>query len=169
MHLNNTQLPQIQHTKYLGLHLDRRLTWNKHIITKRKQLQLKLNKLYWLLGKNCQLSLENKLLIYNIIIKPVWTYGIELWGSASKSNINIQRFQSKTLRMILNAPWYIINNMIHNDLNISTLNEEIKIFSRKYLQRLEKDPNITAMNILDNSTEIYRLKRFKPLDLQYKF
>ncbi|KAL1115248.1 hypothetical protein AAG570_007279 [Ranatra chinensis] len=40
----------------------------------------------------------NKLTIHNMILKPTWTYGIELWGSARKSNIDrIQSFQSKTL------------------------------------------------------------------------
>ena len=35
--LNNEQLPQADEVKYLGIHLDRRLTWRKHITTKRKQ------------------------------------------------------------------------------------------------------------------------------------
>jgi hypothetical protein len=36
--INDFQLPQSDEVKYLGLHLDRRLTWHKHIFTKRKQL-----------------------------------------------------------------------------------------------------------------------------------
>ncbi|KAL1115133.1 hypothetical protein AAG570_007164 [Ranatra chinensis] len=40
----------------------------------------------------------NKLTIYSMILKPTWTCGIELWGSARKSNIDrSQSFQSKTL------------------------------------------------------------------------
>jgi hypothetical protein len=32
------------------------------------------------------------------LLRPVWTYGIELWGCANKSNIAImQRYQSKLL------------------------------------------------------------------------
>jgi hypothetical protein len=38
VHINDVQLPQSDDVKYLGLHLDRRLTWHKHIFTKRKQL-----------------------------------------------------------------------------------------------------------------------------------
>jgi hypothetical protein len=60
--LNNDYLPQADEVKYLGIHLDRRLTWRKHIFTKRKQLDLKLRNLYWIIGRKSQLSLENKLL-----------------------------------------------------------------------------------------------------------
>jgi hypothetical protein len=42
----------------------------------------------------------------NLILKPIWTYGIQLLGTASTSNIEIlERFQSKALRMIIDAPW----------------------------------------------------------------
>ena len=43
--LNNDHLPQVDEVKYLGIHLDQRLTWCKHITTKRKQLDLKLRNL----------------------------------------------------------------------------------------------------------------------------
>jgi hypothetical protein len=52
-------------------------------------------------------------------IKPVWTYGIELWGCATKSNITvIQRYQSKLLRTITTAPRYVSNQTLHSDLHI---------------------------------------------------
>ena len=44
--LNDKQLTQTEEAEYLGMHLDRKLTWRKHILTKRKQLDLKLRKLY---------------------------------------------------------------------------------------------------------------------------
>jgi hypothetical protein len=38
----------------------------------------------------------------------LWTYGIQHWGTTSNSNITIlERFQSKVLRLIVNAPWYV--------------------------------------------------------------
>jgi hypothetical protein len=56
--LNNKQLTQPDEVKYLGINLDRKLTWRKHISTKRKQLDLKLCKLYWIMGQKLHLSLE---------------------------------------------------------------------------------------------------------------
>jgi len=103
--INQTVIPQVETVKYLGLHFDRKLTWKEHIAIKRKQLDHKTRDIKWLIGKNSPLSLENKTLIYKTILKPIWTYGIELWGCASKSNIAImQRYQSKILRTIANAP-----------------------------------------------------------------
>ena len=168
--LNNKILPMANEVKYLGMHLDRRLTWKVHIWNKRKQLGLKFRKLYWILGPKSQLSLESKLLLYKCIMKPIWTYGIQLWGTASNSNIEIiQRFQSKTLRTIVQAPWYVPNEVIHRDLNIKTVQSEVKCFSDKYQERLKKHSNILVTKLLETRKQNRRLKRFQPLDLSNRF
>jgi hypothetical protein len=113
--------------KYLGIHLDRRLTLAKHIQIKRKQLNQKDKQIHWLLGIRSTLSIENKLLLYKAVLKPIWTYRIQLWGTAPNSNIEIlQRFQTKTLRSILNAPWNVNKYRIHEDLQMNTVLSEIK-------------------------------------------
>lgn len=168
--LNRQQLKHADSAKYLGLHIDRRLNWQKHIFTKRKQLGLKLRKLYWMIGRKSQLSLENKMLIYKAIIKPIWTYGIELWGTASHSNIGIlQRFQSKVLRIIVNAPWYVPNITIQRDLCVPSVKEEIQSYSAKYSKRVKVHPNKLAKRLMDEPNEPRRLKRFKPTDLPTRF
>jgi hypothetical protein len=81
--------------------------------------------MYWLLGPRSRLSLSNKLL-YKSILKPIWTYGIQLWGTASTSNIEIlERFQSKTFRLLVDAPWYVPNRRIRRDLQMPSVKEEI--------------------------------------------
>ena len=107
---NQITIPQVEAVKYLGLHLDRRLTWKHHISTLRKYLDHRTRELYWIIGKHSPLSLNNKLLIYKTILKPIWTYRIELWGCASPSLVAvIQRYQSKLLRLITNSPRYVTN------------------------------------------------------------
>lgn len=167
--LNGEEIPKSTHVKYLGMHLDRRLTWKHHIKAKRDHLNIKTKKMTWLLGPKSQLNLYNKLTLYKSILKPVWSYGIQLWGTSSNSNIEIlQRYQSKTLRLITNAPWYITNKAIHRDLNIPTVREEITRFSIKYLERLSYHDNPLAVSLLDDSNEKYRLKRYHILDLPFR-
>jgi hypothetical protein len=100
--------------------------------------------MYWLIGRNSKLSLENKILLHKTIIKPIWTYGMEIWGCARKSNISIiQRSQSKILRMIANAPWYILNITLHEDLNVPLVKEVIKQRSTIYHNKIEGHVNVT--------------------------
>ena len=159
MTYSNSIIPTKDLVKYLGLHLDRRCN----------QLKLIVKQYYWLLGRQSNLSLENKLL-YIIILKPIWTYGIQLWGTASNSNIEIlQYFQSKTGRIITNAPWYVTSETIHRDFRIPTIKEEIIKHGNRYNSRVSSHPNPLVTQLLDSTVHTRRLKRYYPLDLHYRF
>lgn len=168
--LNGQIVPQANQVKYLGITLDRRLTWRPHIDNKKKQLNIKLKELYWLIGRKSQLTLANKVLIYKTILKPVWTYGLQLWSTAASSNIEIlERFQSKVLRVITNAPWFVTNAILRRDLSIPTVKEEAIKFSEAYRVKLAVHPNVLARRLLNESSDTRRLKRFKPTDIPTRF
>ena len=72
--------------------------------------------------------------------------GIQIWGTASNSNIEIlQLFQSKILRSLIDVPWYVINEAIHRDLKIPTVKKEITKCSNRYIIRVNnyRNPVIT--------------------------
>ena len=124
--ITNTELPVGNTIKYLGIHLDQKLNWKEHIIRKPKQVKLKVKDLYWLIGRKSPLLLENKLFLYKTIIKPIWIYGIEIWGCASKSSKAIlQKTQSTTLRMMTDAPRYVTNLTLHDDHKIAFVRDVI--------------------------------------------
>ena len=107
-----------------------------------------------------QLSLPNKLLLYKCAIKPVWSYGIQLWGCAKPSHTQIiQRLQSKILRSITNAPWYVSNFTLHNDLHIPFVTTEINRLSHLYHQRLEGHHNALIAVMSTPPTIVRRLQR----------
>jgi hypothetical protein len=96
----------------------------------------------------------------------VWTYGIQLWGCASKSNIKIiQQFQNKVLRGIINAPWYARNSDIHRALGVRMVTAEIKRTAKKHEDRLHQHTNVEAIQLLYNSRAVRRLKRLKPFEI----
>ncbi|KAJ8710369.1 hypothetical protein PYW07_009735 [Mythimna separata] len=146
--LYNEEIPQAEDAKYLGVHLDRRLTWKKHIWSKRKQLDTRMRNMYWLVGRKSKLSNTSKMTIYKAILKPIWAYGIQLWGTASHSNIEIlERFQSKTIRSMLNIPYYIGNKYIYTDLGLNTVKQEISHYSKNYQDRLRTHRNLLASRL----------------------
>lgn len=167
MTINNSQIPIQTEVKYLGLYLDQKLTWQKHIKTKRQHLNLKIRQMSWLLGRKSTFSLENKILVYKCILKPIWTCGIQLWGCAKASNTKIiQRLQSNVLRSITDAPWYVLNLTLHNDPQIPFVTEEIKRRSIIYHNRLTGHEN-SCVTTLSNPLNVRRrLKRQWPSDLK---
>jgi hypothetical protein len=114
VHTNNVQLSQEENVKNIRLHLDRSLAWHEHISAKWKQLGITLTKMYyWLLGRKSQLSTTNFTYSYIKQYSNQSGLGIQLWGTASTSNIEIlECFQSKALRMIVDEPWYVHNTVI---------------------------------------------------------
>ena len=137
---------------------------------KRNQLSIRLRELMWLIDKNSKMSLENKILIHKAILKPVWTYGVQLWGVAAQSNIDIiQRFQSKVPRIITNAPKYISNIRIHSDLAVPTVQDEISRLSSNYRQRLQNHSNPLAISLTNTGNDIRRLRRPHINDLPRRF
>ena len=132
-------------------------------INSRKNTENKETNVYWLTSRKSKLSIENKLKIYKTIIKPIWTYGIPLWGTAAMSHIN--KMEAKILRTIVNGPWYVRNEDIRRDLGIPTVKEEISRYSEKYKSRIATHPNRLAAETYKTINMDRRLKRKHPADL----
>jgi len=99
-----------------------------------------------------------------MILKTMWTYGIELWGCASKSNIAVmQRYQSKLLRAIANAPWYVTNHTFHSDLQIPYVRTVIHNRINKHHITLASHPNLLMEPML-HPAHNRRLKRRRTFD-----
>jgi hypothetical protein len=162
VYINNTVILQSPTAKYL--HLDSRLTWAQHLAKKRKQVDLKVKDLYWVIGRKSPASLESKVLLYKTTIKPIWTYGIELWGFASKLHIaKLQRRQSKILRAITNAPWYVTSQTLHDDLKVPFIKDVIQEKSINHHDKLGNHSNPILQPLLEQQRK--RLKKLWPADL----
>lgn len=149
--VDNIPISMSNSIKYLGIILDKRLTWNQHIKSKRLILNSRSRSLKILITNNKCSSLKTKLLIYKSLIKPIWSYGLQFWGTGKKTNLNkIQAFQYITLRKITNAQPYISNLTLHNDLRMKSIEEESVIFYKRFFSRLNnhENPLIQSLNSL---------------------
>ncbi|KAL7723677.1 hypothetical protein ACLKA6_017251 [Drosophila palustris] len=97
----------LDEVKYLGIIIDRRLTWKPHILRTCATVRAKCKKLDWLLRPRSGLSLTAKVRLFKAIISPTLTWGLNIWGTACNSSIKkIESCQSKILRRIVGSPWY---------------------------------------------------------------
>jgi hypothetical protein len=84
---------------------------------KASEVKLKTTRNVLDLGRKSMLSIENQLILYKCIIKPIWTYGTQLWDCTKPSNKKIiQRLLSKILRSVTSSPWNVSNFTLHNNL-----------------------------------------------------
>jgi hypothetical protein len=169
IYINGTQIPYANTSNYLGMTIDTKLRWKEHIKMKRDELNIKFRKMYWLLGRNSELSIYIKLILYKQVLRPVWGYGIQLWGCASDSNIQvIQRFQNKKQRRLDNtaqAPWYIRYSDFNRDLGIETVTHIITRLASSHKRRLRNHINSEVSRLLNVQNIPRRLKRKKPFEL----
>lgn len=166
--INDQPLPWVNEINYLGVTMDKKLIWKKHI-EKIKSKALQQNAiLYPLINRNSKLSIKTKLNLYNSYIKPILTYGSPAWCFASKTvRAPLQTLQNKILRQAINAPWFIRNADIHKDLKQPTIIENIRSLIIKSYTHAQQHQNPLLRNAVNYSTDdILKHKRPKSFLLQ---
>jgi hypothetical protein len=81
----------------------------------------------------------------------------------------MERFQSKVLRIITDAPWYVLNAVIKRDLKVLSVRQEVRNYSVTYGQRLYDHPNRMVKSLFQRTHYNRRLKRYYPADLATRF
>ena len=142
VYIDNNQIPQTDTVLYLGLTFDRRMTWGPHVKMKRMTLNKRLKLLYSLFAKSSKLKLKQKLNTYTYLLKPIWTYSSQIYGIAKKTHLQkLQTFQSKLLRLITKAPWYVTNKTLHTDLHFPTVDQHITTLYQRFYTNLNGHNN----------------------------
>jgi hypothetical protein len=90
--------------------------------------------------------------IYKTILKLIWTSNTALGYGF--------HFQSKTLRMLVDTPWYVLNTVIRRDLQ-----SPIRRNSSQYSACLSVHPNDLLVNLKEQPDN----NRWLPNDLPTKF
>jgi hypothetical protein len=144
--------------KYLGVHLDSRLTFHTHVNKTLEKARKTFNALFPLMNRKSKLSNQNKIKIYKTIIRPVVTYAAPVWCNISKTTlIPLQRFQNKCLRFATGSGRYTKTVTLHDTANVEMLRAHINRLSTGfYRNRIGHNP---LTNDITNTHK--KLKRTK--------
>ena len=163
--INGKNIPMSDSVKYLGVIIDRKLTWAKHINYAAKKGSQAIAMLYPLICANSKLSLNNKLLLYRQIVRPITTYGSIVWSTAAKTHLNkIQITQNKFLRISTNAPFASNMARLQDELAIDPISKYLNTLNTKKLNKASTHENPLIPQAL-NYNPILKTRRNRPKTL----
>ena len=127
VHIGCQTIPWSNTVKYLDVTLGTKLTWFKAIERRANLAHPALAKLYPLIAKNSRFKRSIKIQLHLMCVRPIITYGYQIWAGAAKSYINkVQLMQNKFLRIILNRHRRTPIALLHQQANIPTIAQYIQ-------------------------------------------
>ena len=134
--INDYIIEEVEQTKFIGVILDCKLDWSKHIM----HLKNKVSKGIGILCKARKILPKSTLLVlYYAMIYPHFMYCIEVWGSAAECHISLLLIlQKKTLRIITSSHYHAHTKQLFKDLKLLKLEhiyiQRIMIFLFKFIK-----------------------------------
>ncbi|GFT40022.1 uncharacterized protein TNCV_12561 [Trichonephila clavipes] len=93
-------------------------------------------------------SIENKVLLYTAVMRPILAYASPVWGYAAKTNINIlDTLKNSLIRMIVKATRYMRNDDIRNALKINSFKTHIQNLAINFFTDLHATNNVNMQNL----------------------
>ena len=134
--IDDVVIPQVPHTKFLGLYLDEKLNWKKHL----DQLIRKIKSNTKLLRENKKLVSTHveKILYYSQIFSHI-NYGICVWGNHLPNHAidQLQKLQNKCISIVGNVKKTSPSQ--YKNLRILRIDEIIKLENLKFAYKLNND------------------------------
>lgn len=162
--INGNTIPWKNEVRYLGVIMDRRLTFNSHINYLIDKTHKAIRILSPIFNRRSHLTILNKKLIYTSIIRPRLTYACPVWFSVSNSTIKkLQRVQNICCRISLNATRYNRIKDMHYRLHLPYISNYICNNSAKFYANCQAHTNklITVVGDYDMALLRMRYTRYK--------
>ncbi|GFW03275.1 RNA-directed DNA polymerase from mobile element jockey [Trichonephila clavipes] len=127
--------------RYLGLHIDSRLTYKKHIDYLSDKFWGRTALAISLIGRSSPLSLEKKVILYKQILPPTITYGPPVWGQRPRPIQNaFKSFKIKFLESLL-THLGTLEIVIYHDLHMEPIDNYITRSSRNVFTSIQNHDN----------------------------
>ena len=134
---NNKKLYPVDNIKYLGMYIDKYLSWDFHIM----QLSKKLSRACGIMSKlRYSAPIETRLQVYYAIFYSHLTYGCNIWGLTTEENLNkIELLQKKCIRIMTFSDFNSHTTPLFIDLKLLKIRDIIKFQQLKLVYEFCKD------------------------------
>ena len=153
--IDNQKINIKNEVKYLGIKLDKRLTFKPHIKNTLQKAYGAMRNLFPLLSRDSFLTQKNKKLLYTTVIRPTLTYSAPAWCHVSKTTLKpIQIYQNKCLRIITNRNRHTKIDKLHEITKIEKITDHIIKTSKSFFSKQLKHNKLTQ-NIITTIVNSY--------------
>lgn len=137
-----TDISMVEEVKYLGVYIDAKLRWQKHIDYTGKRLRKTIYKFVQLRPILSPTLIKT---VYHAIFQSQLSYGIIAWGSAYKNDIDkINVIQRRILKIILRKPRIYSTDRLYEDAEVMDARQ---LYAYIAIQLTHKNKNdITLQN-----------------------
>lgn len=172
--IDNQNLERVESHKYLGIIIDYKLKWDKHIeymVNKTKYMIYIFAKLKKIMDKKTLMQ------IYYAFFNSIMNYGIIAWGGAYNNNLNlIQNIQRKLLKIINKNQFPERNSQINirQLFILESLLFHYEKFKYRYVQSISKTRNKNILlpkmgkAVSDKNSYIVAMKTYNTLPNELK-
>ena len=139
LQIDNTTLPMTTHPKILGLTLDPKLTYNRHIDLAATKARKTINILKVLTSTKWGKHKETILATYKAITRPVLEYASTIWSpNASETNIDkLQIVQNTALRIATGCTHDTNTQHLHDETNVLPMHQHLQLRASQVRQRAQ--------------------------------
>jgi len=162
--LNDTDIEMVYVSKFLGVLIDHKLNWKKHI----SMIKSKLSKTIAIMHKaKYVLNKKARLILYYSLFLPYLSYCCEVWGNAYKTTIEcIYLLQKKVVRIVCNVGYREHTNNLFCELHLLKLVDLVKLKSSMIIYNASKKLLPTNLQLLiktssDNSHDTRQSKNLR--------
>lgn len=120
--------------KYLGLYLDNKLTWKRHV----EHINEKINTMIPSIYKVKDIfNFNTKLKIYHAYFLPILTYLIPIWGTGYHQIIHkVQILQNKILKILFNQNYLTHTSTLYEKLGLKQIGTILKVEQSKLIYKI---------------------------------
>jgi Reverse transcriptase (RNA-dependent DNA polymerase)/Endonuclease-reverse transcriptase len=160
------QVPWSNSATYLGVKLDRFLSFNDHVDEIVKKATRVRSMLYPILNNRSPIPTTSKIMILQLYIRSVLSYAGPAWGALiSKSNWRkIEAVQNIALRTIFKSPYYVSNKTLLTSARITPIRDFILQCSKSLFYKCKSSKYQYLQNLGSTESTNHNHRKPRPID-----
>lgn len=166
LHVDATPLPWLRQARFLGVILDRGMTFGAHTQHIQKKAAGAMSVIYPMIRRSSAISQDIKVRLALAYVRPIMTYAAPAWtGMASNTNLSkLQIIQNKYLRWALNLKPLTNMKTAHKQHNVQLIGDHIMKLTTHFYEKCHThtNPHILALGEITPETATYKLKHKTP-------